>query len=139
MSTPYSLKPYVAVEGWGNLSAPIWAGNSDYQWLVSVMANASYLSYTSTYGSYFNPADVNRSISEDWTREYQLESNPIDGGMRALLFTHRLSNRALIAFRGTDLGNSSGAIVDQCANAILWDGASRAQGAFICFHTSLAS
>ena len=74
------------------------------------------LAYTSTSGSYFNASEANATVA-GWTRA--LTANP-PAGMRALLFVHPGTRRAVVAFRGTDL-NSSGVSgqADACADAAL--------------------
>ena len=48
--------------------------------------------------------------------------------MRALGFVHRTSGRGLVVFRGTDLGPSKpSSTADSCADALLFDGSTRAQ------------
>ena len=42
--------------------------------------------------------------------------------MRALGFIHTATKRAIVAFRGTDLGNAPSAKADECADAMLWNG-----------------
>ena len=66
-------------EGWGDFTSVISNAEQnleEYKELISLLANASYLSYTSTVGSsYWHPQDQNASIGEGWTRE-SFKSDP---------------------------------------------------------------
>lgn len=74
-------------------------------------------------GSYFDPTDQNATVAP-WVRPVGLTENP-PVGMRALCFVHASTRRAVIAFRGTDLNQSSASgQADACGDALLWDGAS---------------
>ena len=108
--------------GWGDLS--LWVNKSDaalFRHNTHLIANATLLSYTSTKGTYFRPIDVNRTVGNGWIRDRTLFADP-DVGMRALTFREPSTRRAIIVFRGTDLGNDTGAIADRCADSMLWDG-----------------
>ena len=75
------------------------------------------LTYTATFGSYYNESERNATVA-GWTRDVALTANP-PAGMRALLFVQPSTQRAVVAFRGTDL-NTSGVSgqADACADAI---------------------
>lgn len=82
------------------------------------LAMATYLSYTSTSGSYFNASDTNRTI-KGWTRD-TVVADP-NGGMRAIAFTQGL--RGIIVFRGTDLDTTTrSGQADSCADSLLFGG-----------------
>lgn len=105
-------------QGWGNLTVLTTGSPAEFHAFLLPLANATYLSYTATHGSYFKPADQNATIA-GWTRQ-ALESNPESGGMRALLFTQTQTGRALVVFRGTDLDISvASGQADACADDIL--------------------
>jgi hypothetical protein len=87
---------------------------------LGVFVNATRLSYTQTYGGYYEPWTVNESISSAWTKS-TLEVNP-PFGMRALAFFQRSTWRVLVVYRGTDLTNTTSGICDQCADRMLWGG-----------------
>eukprot|EP00667_Euglena_gracilis_P012849 EG_transcript_13218 len=109
--------------GWGDLAAAVEGGSAPARAALSLLANATYLSYTATHGSYYDPRDANATIAPDWVKE-PLGADPPGGGMRALYFTHRHSRRAILAFRGTDLGDplAPGPLADRCADDLLWNG-----------------
>lgn len=88
---------------------------------LRVMLNATRLSYTATYGGYYENWTVTETISDHW-RKSSLEHNPEEGGMRALVFINGDEGKILIAFRGTDLTNSTSGLADQCADQYLWQG-----------------
>ena len=114
-----------ATTGWGNLSHWVDSTRPDeFHTNTGLIANATYLSYTSTTGSsYFKPGDVNATIAPGWIRDKNLSVDPAAGGMRALTFYETSTRRAIVVFRGTDLGtNNTGAMADQCADSMLWEG-----------------
>jgi len=78
--------------------------DAEFGSIVVPLALMTRLTYTSTWGSYFNVSDANATV-DGWTRPGP-EANPIGGGMRALTFVQRSTGRGVIAFRGTDLGAS---------------------------------
>lgn len=93
---------------------------------ASEIANATTLSYTATFGSYFDPASANGTV-RGWVRS-PVESNPRSGGMRALLFLQPSTTRMMIAFRGTDLDITKvSGQADSCADAMLFGNKTRSQ------------
>lgn len=109
----------VAAERWP-VSLEFLSGSSSETFLefVGPLANMTTISYISTYGSYFEPDRAEETVS-GWERG-NFESNPIDGGMRAITFLNTSAQRGVVAFRGTDT-NVSGISgqMDMCADAIL--------------------
>ncbi len=102
-------------DGWWN-PRDTFAKNSQER--LSILVNGTRLSYTSTYGSYYNPQDANGTIGEGWLRFD--EENPLFG-MRAIAFAHLPSSRVLIAYRGTDTDVSGiSGQADICADAYLF-------------------
>ena len=103
--------------GWGDLSRAA-------RPLAGLFANATFLSYVSTNGSYHNATRANStSLGPAWVLQTAPRADPPAGGMRALTFLHPPTRRALVAFRGTDLGASDpSAAADACADTMLWDG-----------------
>ena len=102
---------------------------------LRVMLNATRLSYTSTHGGYFENWTVNETVSAVW-RKSELEHNPEDGGMHALVFVDEAEFRVLVAFRGTDLTNDTSGIADQCADKLLWGEVAYADLPTICHQFS---
>ena len=86
--TLYLPRAFGATEDWGNFTSVISnakQNTGEYNELISLLANASYLSYTSTIGSsYWHPQDQNASIGEGWTRE-SFKADPAGGGERELI------------------------------------------------------
>ena len=86
------------------------------------------LSYTATHGAYYNASDAARTV-DGWVRALDLDANPTNGGMHAIVFAEAVKKqkkpksvpRIAIAFRGTDLdlAGASGQ-ADSCADAMLW-------------------
>ena len=74
---------YCAKDDWGDFTSVITNAKQnagEYSTFVSLLTNASYLSYTSTIGStYWKPQDQNASIGNGWTRE-SFKSDPAGGG-----------------------------------------------------------
>lgn len=105
---------------WGDVGALFLRGGPEAWAVMGLLANATSLSYTSTHGSYYRPEDLRRTPGSGWVRA-DLHSDPPEGGLRALLFTHAPTRRALVAYRGTDLGPPSpGSTADRCAAALLF-------------------
>jgi hypothetical protein len=78
----------------------------------------SGISYVATYGSYYDTTKANETVSG--FERGAFESNPADGGMRALTFLNTTTGRGVVAFRGTDTNTSSiSGRMDMCADAIL--------------------
>ena len=93
----------------------------------SVDVRSPRLTYTATWGSYYNASDANATVAE-WQRV--TEANPFVG-MRALAFVQRRTRRGVIAFRGTDLNFSQpSGQADRCANEVLFGGSSKSCQAF---------
>ena len=93
-----------------------------FQHNMMLLANATKLSYTATWGSYYSHWDANATIGPGWVKS-SLEANPKDGGMHALLFVENTTSRALLVFRGTDLGpDAVSSNADICADSLLWNG-----------------
>ncbi|KAG8470517.1 hypothetical protein KFE25_008938 [Diacronema lutheri] len=110
--------------GWDLRAVPS-CDTAEFQRLVAPMAVAARLTYTSTAGSsYENPSDANATVP-GFVRS-GIKHDPAAGGMRALVFADESSGRLLLAFRGTDLDNTtvSGA-ADACANLVLFEEARR--------------
>jgi hypothetical protein len=89
------------------------------------LGNMTALSYTATFGAYFDPSTVH-SAPLGWKRSL-LESNPV-AGMRAIVFEHeKADGRIVVAFRGTDLDvTKPSGQADSCADALLFENATRA-------------
>jgi putative lipase involved disintegration of autophagic bodies len=116
------------------------ADDEQFREVISPLSIMTKMTYTATHGTYFNPKANATVVGEGWHLSSLLH-NPVRGGMRALLFYSTDLSRAVIAFRGTDLGSSgvdvsSGSrqdpvwasmTADECANLVLWHGASRKQ------------
>lgn len=118
-------------KGW-DLSSFASCDTPDFQAFVSPLAAAARLTYTSSTGSsYFNPRDHNQTVP-GFIRS-GIKHDPPQGGMRALVFADERSGRLLVAYRGTDLDNStvSGA-ADACANAVLFHDTPREQLPLFC-------
>mmetsp|Transcript_4479 Transcript_4479/g.10397 ORF Transcript_4479/g.10397 Transcript_4479/m.10397 type:complete len:295 (+) Transcript_4479:163-1047(+) len=89
----------------------------DFHSFVAPLADMTTLSYTATWGSYYDPATENGTVV-GWTRG-ELEANP-QAGMRALTFVQANSSRGVVVFRGTDLDSSGqSGQADACADAML--------------------
>jgi len=84
---------------------------------VEPLVNMTTLSYTATWGTYYKARAANATVS-GWRRALP-ESNPKDGGMRALTFLAE-DGRGVVAFRGTDLGpeGRSSKALDYFARAV---------------------
>eukprot|EP00401_Gymnodinium_catenatum_P078113 CAMPEP_0117543528 /NCGR_PEP_ID=MMETSP0784-20121206/45107_1 /TAXON_ID=39447 /ORGANISM="" /LENGTH=318 /DNA_ID=CAMNT_0005340309 /DNA_START=49 /DNA_END=1005 /DNA_ORIENTATION=- len=84
---------------------------------VEPLVNMTTLSYTATWGTYYKARAANATVS-GWRRALP-ESNPKDGGMRALTFLAE-DGRGVVAFRGTDLGpEGRSSKADLCADDFL--------------------
>jgi hypothetical protein len=96
---------------------------------VAPLGNMTALSYTSTWGSYYNNY-TRHSAPPGWQRS-PLESNP-DVGMRAIVFLSETAEdgsigRIVVAFRGTDLDiTKPSGQADSCADALLFENSTRA-------------
>ena len=119
VSSLYAIEP----QGW--YLPALLANKTDSAWFrheLQLFANATKLSYTATWGSYYEPWEANATIGSGWIKS-SLEANPKDGGMHALLFLNAQSHRALVAFRGSDQGSDKVSHdADNCADMILWQG-----------------
>lgn len=112
----------VAGSGWESIARIRSCDAGEFRKLAAPMATAARLTYTSTEGSsYYKPEDLNATV-EGFTRS-ALKHDPRTGGMRALVFVDERTQRVLVAFRGTDLDNSTvGGQADECAGALLFRG-----------------
>lgn len=56
--------------GWGNLSKLILPNSAEdtYYETIGIFANATFLSYVATTGSYFNASYLNATISPGWLK-----------------------------------------------------------------------
>lgn len=109
----------VAGDRWPD-SLEFLSGSSSETFLgfVAPLASMTGISYIATYGSYWEPEKANETVSG--FERGTFESNPTDGGMRALTFLNTTTGLGVVAFRGTDTNISclSGRM-DMCADAIL--------------------
>lgn len=114
-----SVTPSGEAHGWpASLAFLDSGGDADFFELVVPLSNMTRFTYTSTWGSYYKTADAN-ATHPGWLRGTS-ESNPRDGGMRALVFVQPSASRGVIAFRGTDLNRSTvSGHADSCADAVL--------------------
>ena len=89
--------------------------------LLAPLFRATTLSYTATFGTYYNPFEANETV--DGFTKSSLESNPPLGGMRSLVFVENAPGvRIIVVYRGTDLNSTTpGGQSDLCADQILWD------------------
>ena len=78
------------------------------------------LTYTATFGSYFDPSSINATV-QGWERPAGLTENP-RVGMRALFFLQTNGpHLGVVAFRGTDLNTSTeSGRCDRCADERMW-------------------
>lgn len=136
-----ATQPAAAISrsGWDDLPRIINEGDeASYLTLMLPVLKAVRLSYTATYGSYRKPDEVNGTLGYGWKRVTALESNPEDGGFHALVFWDAATRRAILAIRGTDLGDQSAASAqaDTCANRMLWDNVAYESLPAMCRHWS---
>ncbi|GAB5357331.1 hypothetical protein AAMO2058_000365500 [Amorphochlora amoebiformis] len=104
---------------WEDLSWLKNCSDDDFRSLSRIIANATFLSYVSTHGSYYDPEYDNATVN-GWKRRYEHSRDPANGGMHALFFSNR--NYGLLALRGTDLGTSvTSHLADSCADKLLWN------------------
>ena len=101
----------------GEVAALASSNNTAFHALVVPLSLMTRLTYTATYGSYFEPADVNASIP-GWERPQGFTLNP-HAGARALFFWQDSTRRGVVAFRGTDWGAGDSGDADRCADALL--------------------
>lgn len=97
---------------------------------VSPVLIAVRLTYTATTGSDYIPdeaADPGLLGLPGWSRLRHFDVDPKEGGLHALAFVHNETMRALLAFRGTDLGSGEGSLADSCADSLLWENLTWAQ------------
>ena len=107
--------------GWFPPSSVPSMDSATFHTQLAPLFQAATLTYTATFGTYYNPLVANNSIN-GFSKSH-LESNPPMGGMRALVFVENNGgNRVLVAFRGTDLNSTTpGGQSDLCADQILFD------------------
>ena len=104
---------------WADITEIANATNASFHAMVMPLAEMVTLTYTATYGSYYNHSQSNATV-RGWARP--LTRNPAVG-MRALLFVHEASERAVVAFRGTDLNTSmASGEADVCGGHLLFSG-----------------
>ena len=123
--------------GWGPLDFLDTCDDQTFRAFVTPVALMTRLSYTATYGSYYNASEANSTVA-GYARVMDLERNPKAGGMHALVFASTEerdqttdTRRVVIAFRGTDLspvGVSGQA--DECADIRLWDSHTKQEPAY---------
>jgi hypothetical protein len=109
----------VASADWGSPAGLATVPPADLQTFLQLIGNATTLSYTSTFGSYYRPWDANATLPQaGWTR-HSAHNPPF--GMHAVAFVNHAETKLLVAFRGTDL-NVSGVSgqADVCADYYLW-------------------
>jgi hypothetical protein len=91
--------------------------NASFHDLLIPLALMTKLTYTATWGSYYNASEANATVV-GWVRPPAFTENP-PAGMRALLFVQPSTDRAVVAYRGTDLGEGESGEADRCADALL--------------------
>lgn len=107
------------VVAWWDPAATFHASKAVIAERLSLIVNATRLTYVSTQGSYYEPWTANDTIGLGWLRF--AEANPAFG-MHAIAFFHPVKALVLVAFRGTDFNTSTASgRADICADAYLFN------------------
>lgn len=113
-------------KGWPNVS-DVMSNGTDQQKsdLLEPVLKAVLQGYGATHGSYRSASMVDACIlGRGWERLRDLEADPPGGGMHALVFWHADTQRGLVVFRGSDLGdNRVSRHADFCGQKVLFEGA----------------
>lgn len=112
----------VSGEQWWDPVTTFSVSRGEYSQRMLLVSNATRLSYVSTHGSYYNPAEANSTLDEPgWDRA--MEENP-EYGFHAIAFANAARQRVLVVIRGTDLDVSGvSGQADVCADHFLWNAA----------------